>query len=350
MRLTGDADVRPGTQTCDRGPRRAGRAWSATVNRAASAVGRTLAGVHSEARLVGRVERSLALAPLWQLGHTAQRNRLERIDLAGAIAAVERGKLGELEFDVLAWLGEQWWAQGSPADGVVRFTWYRLGRDLFGSEPDGTNRRRVREAIGNLMGAVVTLSGIDVHTGKLTPSLFSDVHILRSVVRGRRGGVGGDAAADGGQREDTAEVRLEDWIVAQLLGDVSVVLDWQIQRELTGVAKRLWSYLAAREGDFDVTSFDGVRRLVVRLDGASAFEALGITTKQARNARLSLARAGVRVKEADPRFVRISVDRVDERPKPPRYELRVDRRLESVAAVDAPDDDDSPPQLQLATE
>ena len=66
---------------------------------------------------------SIALAPLWQVGHTTQRERLERLDLAGAIAAVERGKLGELEFDVLAWLGEQWWAQGAPADGLVRFTW-----------------------------------------------------------------------------------------------------------------------------------------------------------------------------------------------------------------------------------
>lgn len=301
--------------------------------------------------MVGRVERSLALAPVWQVGHTAQRERLERVDLAGSIAAVERGKLGELEFDVLAWLGEQWWAQGSPADGLVLFTWYALGRDLFGAEPDGTNRRRVREAIGNLMGAVVTLSGIDVHTGKLTPSLFSDVHILRSVVRGRRGRAGGDGAADGGQREDTAEVRLEDWIVAQLLGDVSVVLNWQIQRELTGVAKRLWSYLAARDADFEETQFPAERRLTVRLDDNTAFEALGITTKQARNARQRLTRAGQRVTEADPRFARITVDRIDQRPLAPRYELRAIRKRDPVAiAVDAPDTDQDPPasQLQLA--
>lgn len=211
----------------------------------------------SENRLVGRVERSLALAPVWQVGHSTQRQRLERVDLAGAIAAVERGKLGELEFDVLAWLGEQWWEQGASPDGVVRFTWYGLGRDLWGAKPSGTHRRLAREAIGNLMGAVVTLSGIDIHTGELTPSLFSDVHILRSVVRGRRRGESGNAVVDGGQREETAEVRLEDWIVAQLLGDVSFVLNWQIQRELTGVAKRLWSYLAAREQDFDATSWPG---------------------------------------------------------------------------------------------
>jgi hypothetical protein len=295
---------------------------------APSAAAPTLASVTTEARLVGRVERSLALAPVWQVGHGPQRERLERVDLAGAIAAVERGKLGELEFDVLAWLGEQWWAQGASPDGVVRFTWYAIGRDLWGAKPNGTHRRLAREAIGNLMGAVVTLSGIDVHTGRLTPALFSDVHILRSVVRARRRDGGGDSAIDGGQREDTAEVRLEDWIVAQLLGDVSVVLDWQIQRELTGVAKRLWSYFAARERDFKTTTWPGERRLDVALDD-SAFEALGITTKHARNGRLRLARAGERVVAADPRFTRITVERLQGTPG--RYELRATRRTDVVS-------------------
>ena len=45
-------------------------------------------------------------------------------------------------------------------------------------------------------------------------------------------------------------MRLEDWIVAQLLGDYRLVLDWQVQRQLTGVAKRLWYYLGARGEDF----------------------------------------------------------------------------------------------------
>ena len=335
-----------GTQACSEGVLRRATGYPGVRcggldGRALSGERPTLAGVTTENRLVGRVERSLALAPVWQVGHSTQRQRLERVDLAGAIAAVERGKLGELEFDVLAWLGEQWWEQGASPDGVVRFTWYGLGRDLWGAKPSGTHRRLAREAIGNLMGAVVTLSGIDIHTGELTPSLFSDVHILRSVVRGRRRGESGNAVVDGGQREETAEVRLEDWIVAQLLGDVSVVLNWQIQRELTGVAKRLWSYLAAREQDFDATSWPGERRLDVRLDDR-AFESLGITTKHARNARLRLGRAGERVVDADPRFVRITVERIDERPH--RYELRAVRRLDAVSVSGS---ELQPGQLQL---
>ena len=44
-----------------------------------------------------------------------------------------------------------------------------------------------------------------------------------------------------GNREDTVDVRLEDSIVAQLLGNYRLVLDWQVQRQLTGAPKRVWS-------------------------------------------------------------------------------------------------------------
>jgi hypothetical protein len=95
-------------------------------------------------------------------------------------------------------------------------------------------------ASDNLMGAVVTLSGFNAHTGEPTPALFSDVHLLRSVVRPRPRGTEVDPVLEGATLEETVEVRLEDWIVAQLLGDHRLVLDWQVQRQLTGVAKRLW--------------------------------------------------------------------------------------------------------------
>jgi hypothetical protein len=53
-----------------------------------------------------------------------------------------------------------------------------------------------------------------------------------------------------GNREDTVDVRLEDSIVAQLLGNHRLVLDWQVQRQLTGAPKRVWYYLGARANDF----------------------------------------------------------------------------------------------------
>jgi hypothetical protein len=65
---------------------------------------------------------------------------------------------------VLSWLTAEWWAQGAAIDGTTRFTWYRLGRDMSGAEPSGRHRAILHHALANLVGAVVTLSGFNVHT------------------------------------------------------------------------------------------------------------------------------------------------------------------------------------------
>jgi hypothetical protein len=284
-------------------------------------------------RRVGMLERSLALFPGWQLGSQPQRGRLERVDFIGAIASVERAKLGEAELDVLSWLTGEWWEQGAPVDGVVRFTWYRLGRDLWGSKPTGRHRSIMQEAVDNLMGAVVTLSGFNVHTGALTPALFSDVHLLRSVVRPRPRGAAIDPSLEGGQREDTVEVRLEEWIIAQLLGDYRLVLDWQVQRQLTGAAKRLWYYLAGRAADFAETPWPCERAFEEKLtDGL--LQGLSLTGSRARDRRAALARAGERIGRVDPRYTQVSVVRDGGRRA--AYRLRAVRRDPPSPALAGP--------------
>ncbi|MGH2713765.1 MAG: hypothetical protein ACRDM7_07745 [Thermoleophilaceae bacterium] len=274
-------------------------------------------------RRVGMLERNLALFPGWQLGRQPHRGRIERVDFLGAIASVERAQLGEIELDVLSWLTAEWWEQGASVDGITRFTWYRFGQDMWGAAPSGRHRALLQEAIDNLMGAVVTLSGFDAHTGELTPALFSDVHLLRSVVRPRPRGARSDPALDGGKREDTVEVRLEDWIVAQLLGDYRLVLDWQVQRQLTGAAKRLWYYLGARASDFATTSWPSEAQLEVELTDA-LLEGLSLTGARARDRRAALARAGGRIVRADPRYLQVDVDRDGEAVA--GYRLRAVRR------------------------
>ena len=77
-----------------------------------------------EARAEGRIDRSLARSPLWQLGGRQQRKRVERRDVLGSIARADRAPLGEPELDVLTWLTQEWFDHGCPLDGKVRFTWY----------------------------------------------------------------------------------------------------------------------------------------------------------------------------------------------------------------------------------
>lgn len=295
--------------------------------------------VITRAHRMGMLERNLALFPGWQLGRQVQHERIERRDFLGAIASVKRATLGELELDVLSWLSAQWWAQGAPRDGITRFTWYGLGRDLWATgrrwEAGGRDNRMLQEAVDNLVGAVVTLSGYNVHTGEATPALFSDVHILRSVVGKHRRSAASDSARDGALREDTVEVRLEDWLVAQLLGDCVALLDWQIQRELDGLSKRLWCYLAGRGPDFAPAAWPGEELLIVPLN-ADVYEGWSLHSARERNNRARVATATERIVRTDPRYVTIVVepDADDRR----RYQLRALRRVVTAPVTPAADE------------
>jgi len=287
----------------------------------------------------GMLERSLALFPGWQLTGQQQRVGLQRRDWLGAIASVESATLGEVELDVLSWLSAQWWEQGSPRDGITRFTWYALAQALWGGapgwEPGGRERRMVQDAVDSLIAAVVTLSGHDVHSGDATPALFSKVHILRSMVgqrRGRGAHVEGDAAHDGALREDTVEVRLEDWLVAQLLGDEVALLDWQLQRELTGLAKRLWCFLAGRGPDFVAGALPGEEVLTIALD-ADVYAAWSLHSARERNNRGRVITAADRILQTDPRYMLLVVEvRPGDRR---RYQLRAVRRRGDMTSTPA---------------
>lgn len=269
------------------------------------------------------IESNLALFPGWQLGAQAQQKRIARRDLLGAIARAERAPLGELELDALTWLTQEWYEQGSPRDGVIQFTWYRLGQDLYGHD-GGRQRALMQEAIDNLAAALITLRCIDVFSGTRSTTLRSKVHILEAVVDHedvlliRDGDL--EPAKVGQLRVDTVKVKVADWLVAQLL-DGLIVLDWQTQRRLGGAAKRLWYYLAARAPDFDPSRIDGQERLVVDVDG-DFYAALNLQAARERDNRSALARAGDRIVAADRAYMAITVVR---RATGGGYMLRVTR-------------------------
>ena len=138
---------------------------------------------------------------------------------------------------------------------------------------------------------------------------------------------------EGATREETVEVRLEDWIVAQLLGDYRLVLDWQVQRQLTGVAKRLWYYLGARAGDFTVHAWPDEAEFEIELSD-TLMEGLSLTAARPRARRATIARAGTRIVSVDPRYVRIDVERATNTAA--GYQLRAVRRerpADELAAV-----------------
>jgi len=276
------------------------------------------------------MERSLAVFSGWQIGR--REGNVERRGLWGSVSRVHGAQLGEMEMSVLSWISQEWWEQGSSPDGIVRFTWYRLCRDLWPERHDdgGGYRPLAQQAVDNLMRAVVTFGGFSVHTGEWSNDLFSDVHILRSVTR--RGGAHSTPELDGGSRESTVEVRLEDWLMAQLLGDVSYLADWEVERTLSGTARRLWYFLGGRSDVFEPTSWPGEEAATFVVD-AELFDVLSLRASRPSANRTTLKRAAERIEAVDPRYDRLVVERDPEHPRD--WRLRVVRKAQAALAAAA---------------
>jgi hypothetical protein len=266
------------------------------------------------ARRTGIMDRDLALFPGWQLGRAPRQQRIARRDLLGAIARAEGASISEPELDSLTWVLQEWHDQGSPLDGRVKFTWYAMGRDLYGNgrkrwKPSGGYRDQMREAIDNLHAVVITLRSINALTGERgAPTLRSKVHILETVVDHEQIQLFRDGDVDGGQlgglRDETIEIRIADWLVHQLLAGY-LVLDWATQRRLSGAAKRLWYELSGRVDDFEPAPLEE-RCLTIELDGAF-YEAMNLRATRERDNRLALANAAARVVAADPKYRAITI-------------------------------------------
>lgn len=271
-------------------------------------------------RATGRIERSLARSPLWQLGGRQQRKRLQRRDLLGSIARADRAPLGEPELDVLTWLTQEWFEHGSPLDGKVTFTWYALGRDLYGNgrrgwAPGGRYRGLMREALDNLHAVVLTFRSVDIdENGGTMRRLHSKVHILERVddheeIELLRQGEGSEVAV-GALRGESVEVTFAPWLVDRLLEE-GVVLSWRTQRQLSGAAKRLWYELSARLGEFEATGLPGETELLLEVT-KDFYAAMNLQASRERDNRAALAAAARRIVKVDDRFRSIELVKREE--------------------------------------
>ena len=263
-----------------------------------------------ESRPEGRIERSLARSPLWQLGGRQQRKRVQRRDVLGSIARADRAPLGEPELDVLTWLTQEWFDHGCPLDGKVRFTWYALGRDLYGGgrrgwSPSGRYRELMREALDNLHAVVLTFRSVDIdEAGGTMRKLHSKVHILERIddheeVELLRDGEGSEAVV-GALRGQSVEVIFAPWLVDRLV-DKGVVLNWRTQRQLSGAGKRLWYELSARLSEFEPTGLPGETELLIEIS-TDFFAAMNLQAARERDNRAALTTAARRVVSVDERF------------------------------------------------
>lgn len=231
------------------------------------------------------LETNLCRKGVYAIGHLQLTMPIDSHDTLGLVRAAGPPLLLS-DVDTLAWLTEKWREGDRDPGGRVPFTLYELGRDMFGREPAGRERRLMRESFRRLHQASFELEGYiaaDKATGRLGLVSEDWIHLLDRVRWLRRDG------------QEKNEAQLGGFIVEQLERGHLTYLDWRVLRALDGLGKRLWVFLESQ-------SFkrSGIGEGAVRLWlGQPMYQALGITTRHAPHARRLLVRAGERVAAVD---------------------------------------------------
>lgn len=250
----------------------------------------TRGGLEPLPRRQAALETNLCRKGIWHVSPMQLALPLAGADTLGLLR-IAGPPLTLFDLDTFAWLTERWREGKRDVSGRICFTLYELGRDLYGREPAGHDRRDIRASLTRLQDALFELEGYrasDAAIGQLeSPTEGGRIRLLGSVRWSRR------------DLRERHIAYLDGWIVEQLEAGYLTYLDWRILRALDGLAKRLWVYLESQS-----FARSGIGEGAVRLWlGPPLWQALGVTTKHAPHARRLLKRAGGRIAAVDRSFV-----------------------------------------------
>ena len=263
---------------------------------------------------VGYLERSLASAPVWQMGARTLERQVVRRDprLLDFLANAKNAPLGELEFDVLTWMITRWYQAGRPNDGRLVATLGEVAYALYGRREGGMQYQLLREALDRLFNVSLDLTVLTIENGDERWLAHRRRRIIQEL------SIHEPMATGAVKSVSTLEIRLGSWLVDQLDAHTVAAIAWQVLRGLSGIAKRLAIYLAAHSADF-VAITRHTERFSVQLTD-ELYEEFGITAARERDRRASITRAAARIAEQDPRYTRLTVERIAG-----NYVLRVER-------------------------
>jgi Replication initiator protein A len=263
---------------------------------------------------VGYLERSLASAPVWQMGARTLERQVVRRDprLLDFLANAKNAPLGELEFDVLTWMITRWYQAGRPNDGRLVATLGEVAYALYGRREGGMQYQLLREALDRLFNVSLDLTVLTIENGDERWLAHRRRRIIQEL------SIHEPIATEAVKSASTLEIRLGSWLVDQLDAHTVAAIAWQVLRGLSGIAKRLAIYLAAHSADF-VAITRHTERFSLQLTD-ELYEEFGITATRERDRRASIARAAARIAEQDPRYTRLTVERIAG-----SYVLRVER-------------------------
>jgi Replication initiator protein A len=253
---------------------------------------------------VGYLERSLASAPVWQMGARTLERQVVRRDprLLDFLANAKNAPLGELEFDVLTWMITRWYQAGRPNDGRLVATLGEVAYALYGRREGGMQYQLLREALDRLFNVSLDLTVLTIENGDERWLAHRRRRIIQEL------SIHEPMATGAVKSASTLEIRLGSWLVDQLDAHTVAAIAWQVLRGLSGIAKRLAIYLAAHSADFAAITRHTERFSVQLTD--ELYEEFGITAARERDRRASIARAAARISEQDPRYTRLTVERI----------------------------------------
>jgi hypothetical protein len=179
--------------------------------------------------------------------------------MVGLVAVADGGRLSETAFNTWTVASQMFKEAGCPTSQRIDFNLSEYARRLWGQHSkSGTLRRRIADALGELLRTRVVVMGIDPYDLEPAEGATWELNLLEGAgVRSHLKDV--FAAARRGDRAAVAELAslsyraadekatwsmvLPKWLADSIRRDQGVILDYEVQRALRGSAKRIWVQL-----------------------------------------------------------------------------------------------------------
>ena len=179
--------------------------------------------------------------------------------VVGLVAVANGGRLSETAFNVWTVGSQMFKEAGCPDSQRIDFNLSEYTRRLWGANGrSGTLRRRVANAITELLKTRVVVVGVDPYTLEPKEGSTWELNLLEAggaqsdmqpifdaAKNGDRNAVAtlSSLASKSADERSTWSMVLPKWLADSVRRDHGVILDYEVQRSLRGAAKRIWVQL-----------------------------------------------------------------------------------------------------------
>ena len=261
-------------------------------------------------------------AGIFQFGTAKLRDDMDVETLVGVVASSRGAPLGSCEFDTFSVILQRFCGQPDDRGWVTIPSTYELTRSIYNAH-SSERYDTVLTALDRLSDVWVSLPGYDAETGTWKANAITKRRLITEVVvtvddaeLPRNAGASLRSLVSQAGGKGALKLRLADWLVEYAQTRNGRELDFDVQRSLRGVAKRLWIEL---ESAAFQPAGDNVEAYTLTLDD-DTLRRLGLECAR-RGDNITQLRNRLRtIVAADPSYIEVE-------------ELREDRDRRRVTAM-----------------